>query len=404
MKTNTVQEAIQALKEGNIIVVSDDETRENEGDLIAAASLATPKTINFMATHAKGLICTPMSKEIADRLGIKPMVCENNDSHGTPFGISIDHNETSTGISAYDRALTANKCADKNSKPSDFKRPGHMFPLIAKKNGVLERNGHTEATVDLMRLAGLEECGLCVEIMNDDGTMCKVSQLSEFAKKHKLVFITIKQIQEYRKQYDNLLEISSKIKLPTEYGIFDLYCFVDKITNEHHLAFVKGDVANKENVISRIHSECLTGDVFGSLKCDCGKQLANALKKIQEADVGILFYLRQEGRNIGLVNKLRAYKLQEDGLDTVDANLALGFEADQRDYYVASQMVKALNIKSLVLLTNNPDKIEKLKLYGTNVTSREALKIDPNPYDENYLYVKQEKLGHLLNIKKGPKK
>ena len=398
MKTNTIKEALEALREGKMIVVADDEDRENEGDLIAAASLATPETINFMATHARGLICTPMSKEIAERLNIEYMVWNNKDSHQTPFGISIDHIETSTGISAAERALTANKCADPNSKGSDFKRPGHMFPLIAREYGVLERNGHTEATVDLMRLAGLEECGLCVEIMNPDGTMCRVNQLESFAKKHNLVYITIKQIQEYRKSNEDLLELSSKVKLPTEYGEFDLYCFIDKVTKEHHLALVKGDVSNKQKVLTRIHSECLTGDAFSSMKCDCGPQLHYAMKKIQEND-GVLIYLRQEGRNIGLVNKLKAYSLQEQGLDTVEANLALGLKADDRDYYIASQILKHLNAQSIKLLTNNPDKIEKITNYGTIVSEREQIKIQPNKYDEKYLLTKQEKMGHLLDIK-----
>ena len=404
MNFKNVLQALEDLKQGKLVIVVDDEDRENEGDLVCAAENVTAANINFMATYGKGLICLPMSQDIANRLNITPMSQVNTDNHETPFGISIDYIDTTTGISAFERALTAQKCCEENINGSFFRRPGHMFPLIAKDNGVLVRNGHTEATVDCMKLAGLKPCGLCCEIMNDDGTMMRQKDLEKFASNHSLTMISIKELQEYRKTFDNLVECTSISKLPTKYGEFIIYAFVDKITNEHHVALVKGNTKDKENVLCRIHSECLTGDAFGSMKCDCGEQLAKAMTTINNQGLGVVVYMRQEGRGIGLINKLKAYALQDKGLDTLEANLALGLPADAREYHIAAQILKYLEVKSIDLMTNNPLKIDGLRTYGINVVKREKIQMPTNEYDENYLKTKQEKMGHMLdfdNIKNG---
>ena len=395
---NTIEEALQDLRDGKIIVVVDDENRENEGDVICAAEFATLENVNFMATHAKGLICMPMSDEYIKKLDLPQMVVNNTDNHCTAFTVSIDHVDTTTGISAYERGLTARKLVEDGAKPSDFRRPGHMFPLRAKEKGVLERDGHTEATVDLMRLAGLKEVGLCCEIMKEDGMMSRLDDLLTFTKEHNLKIVSIEQLIHYRKVHDELVKVECSAKLPTDSGTFELVGFDNQLDGKEHIAIVKGEVAGKENVLVRIHSECFTGDILGSYRCDCGSQLKKAMRTIEDKGEGIVLYLRQEGRGIGLINKIKAYKLQDSGLDTVDANLALGFGEDERDYAVAAQMLKALGVKSVVLMTNNPTKIEGLENYGMKVVKRAEIEIKPNEVNEKYLRTKFERMGHKLHF------
>ena len=396
---DSVEKAIADVAAGKLVLVVDDENRENEGDLVCAAKFATPEAVNFMATHAKGLICMPMSAELCRRLDLPQMVSSNTDNHQTAFTVSIDHVSTTTGISAVERSATALAVADPNSRPEDFRRPGHMFPLEAREGGVLKRTGHTEATVDLCRLAGLEPVGLCCEIMRDDGTMMRMEELSAFAKKHGLTMVSVADVISYRLtvRRESLVERVTSAKLPTKYGNFTIHGFVNRLNGEHHIALSMGDVADGKPVLCRIHSECLTGDALGSARCDCGEQYAAAMRAIAAEGRGLLVYMRQEGRGIGLINKIRAYALQDEGYDTYDANIKLGFPADLRDYGIGAQIIASLGVGKRRLMTNNPKKISGLTGFGLEVTEVVPIEMEANDYNRRYLRTKRDRFGHILS-------
>lgn len=396
---NTIEEALEDIKRGRMIVVIDDEDRENEGDLLMAAEKVTPEAINFMAMYGRGLICMPITQDRLKELGIPSMVEHNTDAHETAFTVSIDAKETTTGISAYERAATIQRVLDSSAKEEDFHKPGHIFPLAAKEGGVLKRTGHTEAAVDLARLAGLYPAGVICEIMNEDGSMARTPQLIEFCKKHDLKIITIADLIAYRHKREKYIKKAAVASMPTKYGDFKIIGYESTISNEHHVALVKGDVADGNPVLVRVHSECLTGDAFGSLRCDCGEQFAAAMKKINQEGRGILLYMRQEGRGIGLINKLKAYELQDHGLDTVEANLALGFPEDMRDYGIGAQILADLGAKKVKLMTNNPKKLIGLSGYGIEIVERVPIEMNHNERNEFYLRTKKAKMGHMLKFK-----
>ena len=393
---DNIKDAIEDIKQGKMIIVVDDENRENEGDIVMAADMVSYDAVNFMAVNARGLTCVPMDSIRAKELKLNQMVGNNTDPHGTAFTVSVDSKDTTTGISIRDRVQTIKDLADRNKGADDFNRPGHLFPLVAKDGGVLIRNGHTEASVDFARLAGLKPMGVICEILKDDGTMARLDDLKIFAKKHNLKLVSIEDLIKYRKENDVLVNEVAVAKMPTQWGKFDLHAYENCLDDKEHIALVKGDVKGKEEVLVRIHSECFTGDVLGSRRCDCGSQLHKAMKTIDEKGEGVILYLRQEGRGIGLYNKMKAYNLQDEGLDTVEANVKLGFEADLRDYVLGSQILKDLGIKSVKLMTNNPKKIEGLKSYGIDVVQRENIEITPNEENKRYLKTKKDKLDHML--------
>jgi len=395
---DAIEEAIYDLMLGKPVIVVDDEDRENEGDLIALADKATPDVINFMITEARGLVCVPITKERAEELDLPQMVARNTDYHGTAFTISVDHISTTTGISAYERSQTVRALIDPTTTADDFRRPGHIFPLVAKKGGVLRRAGHTEAAIDLARMCGSKPAAVICEIIKEDGSMARLPDLIEFKKRHELKLISIRDMIHYRNEKEQLVERAVDVKMPTDFGMFRAVAYTNEVDNKEHVALVKGEINSELPILVRVHSECLTGDVFHSNRCDCGPQLAAALKQIEEAGSGVLLYMRQEGRGIGLINKLKAYELQEQGFDTVDANIKLGFAPDLREYGIGAQILKDLGVRKMRLLTNNPRKIRGLEGYGIEVVERVPIQMEANESNTNYLHTKKAKLGHMLEF------